>query len=223
MYEQLYPCAHCGGRPTVGYSQRVVARVGDPEFDYSVFGKDAGPPVLGDRMRRPPSAPQTEKLVCVHCADCGITTQWEPVGESEKAALDRCGVIWNRRLDRPRVEKGDVLDLIEKELGACDIPLVLDMLARNQGDWDERGPLFGKLAQRLVDATVVTIDTWPIAPVLEDAARFRKLVQLARWVDIDGERYVQFSRIHTPKEHQDCLFEDRISLAVDSMPDRDRW
>jgi len=223
MYEQLYPCDHCGGRGTVGFSQRVVAEIGQPGFDYGKFGRDAGPPKIGDVTPRPPFAPQTEKLACIHCADCGMSTPWVPIGSDEHAALNEAARIWNRRLARPQVTEGDLRDLIEKELGACDMQMVIDMLARNTEGWETRGPIFAMLAQRLVDASVSTIESWPIDPVLQDAARYRKLVQLAKWVDIDGERYVQFPKIPTPPEHDDCLFEDRIALAVDGMPDRDRW
>jgi hypothetical protein len=59
--------------------------------------------------------------------------------------------------------------------------------------------------------------------VLNDAARYRKLMQLAKWVDIDGERHIQFPKIPTPREHNDMLFDDRIAAAIDGMPDRDRW
>lgn len=223
MIEQLYPCDHCGGRPTFGYSQRVVAQIGDSAFDYSRFGRDAGPPILGDTMRRPLGVPQTERLVCIHCAGCGIQTQWEADGGDEKAAMMRCALVWNQRLNRPKVTPGDLRDLVEKELGACDSQFILDLLARSEGEWEEIGPIFKMLAQRLVDASVVTIDSWPIDPVLMDAARYRKLVQLAKWLDIDGGRYVSFPKIPTPREHANCLFEDRIAFAVDAMPDRNRW
>ncbi|MGF6537193.1 Lar family restriction alleviation protein [Paraburkholderia youngii] len=223
MYEQLYPCDHCGGRGTLGFSQRVVAETGSSPFDYGKYGRHAGPPVIGDVMPRPAFAPQTEKLVCIYCSDCGMSTPWLPVGKDEKSAMTRCAHIWNRRLSRPKITEGDLRDLVEKELGASDSQMVIDMLARNDEDWETRGPLFAMLAQRLVDATVSTIDSWPIDPVLKDAARYRKLVQLAKWVDIDGERYVQFPKIPSPSEHDQCLFEDRIALAVDAMPDRDRW
>jgi hypothetical protein len=152
-----------------------------------------------------------------------MSTPWIPIGSDESAAMDEAARIWNRRLARPKVTEGDLRDLIEKELGACDMQMVIDMLAHNTDDWETRGPIFAMLAQRLVDASVSTIESWPIDPVLQDAARYRKLVQLAKWVDIDGERYVQFPKIPTPPEHDDCLFEDRIALAVDGMPDRDRW
>ncbi|TDN59067.1 Lar family restriction alleviation protein [Paraburkholderia sp. BL10I2N1] len=226
MIEQLYPCDHCGGRPTVGRSQRLVEQDGAPAFDFSPFGRNAGPPKLGDVLPRPLSAPKTEKLVCIYCSVCGISTPWESVGEdgqNELAAKNRCAAIWNQRLNRPKVNPGDLRDLIEKELGACDAQLVLNLLARNDMDWAERGPIFAMLAQRIVDATAVTFETWPISPVLEDAARYRKLMQLAKWVEIDGERYAQFPKVPAPAEHADFLFEDRVAMAVDAMPDRDRW
>ncbi|WP_321882568.1 Lar family restriction alleviation protein [Burkholderia cepacia] len=223
MIEQLYPCEHCGGRPTVGRSQRLIDGDNNRLFDFSQFGRFGGPPRIGDVQARPPEAPQTEPLVCIYCTGCGMSTQWEAIGDDEAAAKDRCAETWNRRLSRAKATAEDLRNLIERELGACDTQLVLDMLSRVEGDWDEIGPIVKLLAQRLVDATVVTFDTWPIAPVLEDAARYRKLVQLAKWIEVDGQDYVQFPKIHSPNEHRDFLFEDRIAVAVDAMPDRDRW
>ncbi|SIT48732.1 conserved hypothetical protein [Paraburkholderia ribeironis] len=223
MYEQLYPCDHCGGRGTAGFSQRVVAEIGQAGFDYGRFGRHAGPPKIGDALTRPAYAPKTEKLACIYCADCGMTTPWIAVDNDEHAALDQCAKIWNQRLDRPKVTDGDLRDLIEKEVGACDAQMVINLLARNEGDWEARGPIFAMLAQRLVDAAISTNDCWPIQPLLNDAARYRKLMQLVKWVDIDGERYAQFPKIPTPGDHSDLVFEDRIALAVDGMPDRDRW
>lgn len=223
MIEQLYPCDHCGGRPAVGRSQRVIEQDGCPSFDFTPFGRNAGPPKLGDVLPRPLSAPTTEKLVCIYCQGCGMSTQWEPEGDDGNAALDRCARVWNSRLSRPKVTAGDLRDLVEKEVGAVDAQLILEMISRNDTDWTERGPVFAMLAQRVVDATVVTFDSWPIDPLLKDAGRYRKLIQLARWVDIDNDRYVQFPKIPTPPEHDNFLFEDRIALAVDAMPDRDRW
>jgi hypothetical protein len=223
MYEQLYPCDHCGGRGTAGFSQRVVADIGETGFDYGQFGRQAGPPKIGDTLARPAYAPKTEKLACIYCADCGMTTPWIAVGSDEHAALDQCAKIWNQRINRPKVEAGDLRALIEKEVGACDAQMVINMLSRNEEDWETRGPIFAMLAQRLVDAAISTNDCWPIEPLLNDAARYRKLMQLVKWVDIDGERYAQFPRIPTPAEHSDLVFEDRIALAVDAMPDRDRW
>ncbi|MGP8473775.1 Lar family restriction alleviation protein [Burkholderia sp. PR2] len=223
MLEQLYPCDHCGGRATIGRSQRLIDCPENRAFDFSQFGRFGGPPCLGDVLPRPPEAPLTEKLVCIHCTGCGLSTQWEPIGDDEIAAKTRCAETWNRRLSRPKAGENDLQTLVERELGACDAQLVLDLLSRAEGDWATLGPVFKMLAQRVVDAAVVTLDTWPISPVLEDAARYRKLVQLAKWVEIDGHDYVQFPKIPSPSEHMDFLFEDRIAMAVDAMPDRDRW
>ncbi|PVX85804.1 Lar family restriction alleviation protein [Paraburkholderia unamae] len=223
MYEQLIPCDHCGGRPKVGRSQRLLSKLPNPQYDYTEWGRLAGPPRIGDRMARPPEVPKTEPLVCIHCTECGMATPWEAEGRDEKAAMDRCGAVWNRRLNRPEADKSDLQRLVERELGAPDIPLVINLLSRAEGDWNELGPLFRMLAQRLVDATVTTIDSWPIDPVLNDAARFRKLAQLAKWIELEGERYVQFPEVYSPAEDQDLLFEDRIAAAIDLLPDRDRW
>jgi hypothetical protein len=223
MYEQLIPCDHCGGRPTVGRSQRLTSLLPDPEYDHTEWGRLAGPPKIGDRLPRPPEAPETEYLVCIYCAECGMQTTWERVEPNEKTAMDRCGAIWNRRINRPETGKCELQRLVEREIGTPDIPAVLDLLSRTTGNWDEMGPMFAMIARRLVDATVVMFDSWPIDPVLNDAARYRKLMQLAKWVEMEGERYVELPRVYSPTEHDDLLFEDRIAAAIDSMPDRDRW
>ena len=152
MIEQLYPCDHCGGRATLGRSQRVVEQDGYPAFDFTAFGRFSGPPKVGDVLARPLSAPLTEKLVCIYCSGCGMSTPWEPIGDDENTARDRVATIWNQRVNRPKVTAGDIRDLIEKELGAVDAQLVIGMLARNDTDWAERGPIFAMLAQRIVDA-----------------------------------------------------------------------
>jgi len=225
MYEQLIPCDHCGGRPTVGRSQRLTSFLPDPTYDLTEWGRLAGPPRIGDRLPRPPEAPQTEHLVCIYCADCGMQTPWEAVEPDERTAMNRVGELWNRRLNRPETEKNDLQRLVEREIGAPDIPAVLDLLSRTTGNWDEMGPIFAKIARRLIDATIVTFDGWPIDPVLNDAARYRKLVQLAKWIRIDGERYAEFPRIYSPSGDGDdeLLFEQRLAVAIDSLPDRDRW
>ncbi|MCX5545506.1 Lar family restriction alleviation protein [Paraburkholderia sp. CNPSo 3076] len=223
MYEQLIPCDHCGGRPTVGRSQRVISDAPDPWFDRTRWGRFGGPPAIGDMMMRPPEAPKTERVVCIYCAECGMQTPWTACEEDDTAARNSVAEIWNRRVNRPEASKTDLQRLAEREIGTSDIPAVLDLLSRTKGDWEQMGPLFAMLARRLVDATVVTFDSWPIDPVLNDAARYRKLVQLTKWVDIDGERYVQFPKVYTHPEDRDRLFEDVIASAVDSLPDRDRW
>ncbi|OBR54075.1 Lar family restriction alleviation protein [Paraburkholderia tropica] len=223
MYEQLVPCDHCGGRPTVGRSQRLISPCPDPIYDPSRWGRFAGPPRIGDTAMRPPEAPATEPIVCIYCGECGMQTPWEPCAEDDTGARNTVAHIWNRRLNRPEADKTDLQRLVERELGTIDIPAIIELISRLEGDWSELGPAIKMIARRLVDATVVTFDSWPIDPVLNDAARYRKLVQLTKWVDIDGERYVQFPKVYTHPEDRDRLFEDLIASAVDSLPDRDRW
>ena len=223
MYEQLIPCDHCGGRPTVGRSQRLTSFLPDPTYDCTQWGRLAGPPRIGDTLPRPPEAPKTEHLVCIYCAECGMQTPWEAIEPNERAAMNRVGELWNRRLNRPEAEITDVQRLVEREIGVPDIPAVLDLLSRTKGNWDEMGPVFAMLARRLIDATIVTFDGWPIEPVLHDAARYRKLVQLVKWIQIEGQRYAEFPRIFSPSEDGELLFEDRLAVAIDSLPDRDRW
>lgn len=223
MYEQLVPCDHCGGRPTIGRSQRLISPCPDPIYDPSRWGRLAGPPRIGDQAMRPPEAPATEPIVCIYCDGCGMQTPWQPCAEDDTAARNAAGEIWNRRINRPEAGKSDLQRLVERELGTTDIPAVIELISRLEGDWSELGPLMKMIARRLVDATVVTFDSWPIDPVLNDAARYRKLVQLAKWVEIEGERYAQFPKVYTQREHLDMLYEDAIAAAVDTLPDRDRW
>ncbi len=48
------------------------------------------------------------------------------------------------------------------------------------------------LAQKIVDGKITMRDFWPIDPVLIDAARYRTLRQLAKFVYTDGVASVQF-------------------------------
>lgn len=224
MTDELFPCAHCGGNWCFGWSQRVIGRPSRPQLDLSKWGTGAGRAlIMGDIEPRPPEDPPTEQVVCIACEECGMQTPWEPVGNDKNAALDRAGIIWNTRFNRPAATKGDLLDLSRKEISAVDIPYILDLLARTTEDWDTRGPIFAMLAQKVVDSKITMRDFWPVDPVIKDAARFRTLVQLAKFVYIDGIASVQFPRIPATGGDDDCSFETRISAAVDDLPERSRW
>ena len=226
MTDELFPCAHCNGPFRIGYSQRVKATIGEKEFDYSRYGRNfEGPPLLGDTARRPPSAPQTERLVCIYCPDpdCGMQTPWVPVGDDEDAAMTKAGRIWNRRFNRPPATEGDLLDMVRKELSVLDSPFVMDLLARNTEDWETRGPLFSMLAQKISDSTINMSDFWPIDPILHDASRYRRLVQHVKFIYIHGVESVQFPRIPGRPNIEHCPFEKRIAAAVDDLPPRNAW
>jgi len=152
-----------------------------------------------------------------------MQTPWQTVDDDKHAALERAGKIWNTRCDRPVATEGDVLDLIRKEISAIDAPFVLDLLSRTTEDWETRGPLFAMLAQKIVDSKITMRDYWPVDPVLIDAARYRKLAQLAKFVYLDTVASVQFPRIPATGGEDERSFEDRVAAAVDDLPDRNRW
>ncbi|WP_345817754.1 hypothetical protein AAGS40_29490 (plasmid) [Paraburkholderia sp. PREW-6R] len=58
--------------------------------------------------------------------------------------------------------------------------------------------------------------------LLDDAARYRKLQQMARFVYIDGVASVRFPRIPATGGDEQCSFENRVSAAVDNLADRNR-
>ena len=224
MTDQLFPCAHCGGNWSFGWSQRVIGTRSKPALDFSQIGTGAGRAlIMNDTERRPPSEPPTEAVCCIVCEDCGMQTPWFSIGDDKNAALDQAGKIWNQRLNRPAATDGDLLDLIRKEVSPVDAPYVLDLLARTEGDWETRGPIFAMLAQKIVDGKITARDFWPVDPVLIDAARYRTLQQLARFVYIDGVPSVQFPRIPATGGDEECSFETRVSAAVDDLPQRSRW
>jgi hypothetical protein len=85
-----------------------------------------------------------------------------------------------------------------------------------------QGPLFA-LAQKVMDGKITARDFWPIDPVLIDAARYRTLQRLARFVYIDDVPPVQFPRIPATGGDEERSFEDRAAAAVDDLPERSRW
>jgi len=227
MIEQLLACAHCSGNPRIGRSQRFATPQSERKYDYRIFGDlgDNGPPRNGDHLPRPPEMPTVVQLRKIYCIDCEMGTEWEEVrdGESEYAALERVGARWNTRVGRPTYEHDDVRALINKEIGAPDMQLIISIMAATTQNWEERGPILQALAQRLSDATETSRDIWPIEPTLKDAARFRKLAQLVKMVYVDDEPFIQFPCIAAKLEYRELAWEDRVANSVDDLPDRDRW
>jgi hypothetical protein len=210
MYEQLLPCDHCGGVPHVGRSLVPAATFSSEHSDES-----------SEESSHPP---QSEERVRIYCGSCGMSTEWERVEHlDEMSALNRCAMIWNRRVDRTPTTSGSLEELINKEVGPLDSQLVLSAIANNTEDWEERGPTFAKLARRISDSIVTSRDFWPVTPVLTDAARYRKLMQMVRFVYIDGIPHLHFPTIPADPNLNDIAFEIRVADAIDNLPDRDRW
>jgi hypothetical protein len=151
-----------------------------------------------------------------------MQTPWIAIGDDRHAALEKAGAIWNARTRRPPAKEGDLLKLIRKEVSALDAPFLINLLARTEGGWEKRGPIFAMLAAKIVDSKITLSDFWPVDTVLNDAARYRKLQQLAKRVYIDGIASIQFPRIPATGGDEGS-FENSVNLAVDDLPDRNRW
>lgn len=223
MTDELFPCDHCGGSWAFGFSQRVIGRPSTPERDFSRLGDSrARAPAMHDLEPRSLYDAPSEKICCIFCEECGMQTPWIPIGSDRHAALDKAGEIWNARTRRPKAKEGDLLKLVRKEISAIDAAYLIDLLSRNEDDWENRGPIFGMIAKKIADSKITMSENWPIDTVLNDAARYRKLQQLARRIYIDGIASVQFPRIPATGGDEGN-FENSVNLAVDDLPDRNRW
>ncbi|TCK32511.1 restriction alleviation protein Lar [Paraburkholderia sp. BL8N3] len=221
MTDELFPCDHCGGGWAFGFSQRTIGRPSAPEKDFSRLDRGRAPAMHDMEARSPYDAP-TEKVCCIYCEECGMQTPWIPTGSDRHAALDKAGEIWNARTRRPKAKEGELLKLVRKEISAVDAAFLIDLLARNEEDWEKRGPVFGTIAKKIADSKITMSDYWPVDTVLNDAARYRKLQQLAKRIYIDGIASIQFPRIPATGGDEGN-FENSVNLAVDDLPDRNRW
>ncbi|WP_250537125.1 Lar family restriction alleviation protein [Caballeronia sp. AZ10_KS36] len=221
MTDELFPCDHCGGKWSFGFSQRLVGRPSAPERDFARLGNSLAPPMQDMEPRSPYDVPY-EKVCCIFCEECGMQTPWIPIGNDRYAALDKAGEIWNARMRRPKATEGDLLQLVRKEVSAVDDAYLIDLLSRNEDDWEKRGPIFQMLAKKIADSKITMSEFWPVDTVLRDAARYRKLQQLAKRIYIDGIASVQFPRIPATGGDEGN-FENSVNEAVDDLPDRNRW
>jgi hypothetical protein len=215
MFEKLYPCPCCGGVPKVGRSDQVIEEE-----------EQSGSPL---RIRAIPlrlvQPPLVREVVRIVCASCGLATRWIPIENgNENAALDEAGHLWNTRTDRVPIQTGSLEDLIQNEVNSDDLSYVLALTANTDTEWETRGPILAKLAQRLIDATIVTREWWPITPTLEDACRYRKLVSHSSFKEnACGPDSVVFGPVTLSDETRTHAYEHRIAAAVDALPDRERW
>ena len=111
------------------------------------------------------------KEAVIVCTQCGIGTPPVQIGTSKEAAYDELALIWNRPVD---------------------IPMLLDAIARNAMDWETRGPIFAAMAAQLSRPASPAAAEVPMATVLEDAGRYRKLVRLAKVIYVDGRPWIRF-------------------------------
>jgi hypothetical protein len=221
MTDELFPCDHCGGKWAFGFSHRLLKRPSAPARDY-LTSEPSFAPEMNDLEARSLFAIPQEQVCCIYCEECGMQTPWFAIGNDRHAALNKAGEVWNARTRRPKAKEGDLLKLVRKEISAMDAAYLITLLSRNEEDWEKRGPIFGMIAKKIVDSKITLSDFWPVEPVLNDAARYRKLQQMAKRIYIDGIASIQFPRIPATGGDEGC-FENSVNLAVDDLPDRNRW
>lgn len=215
MIEKLYPCPCCGGVPKSNRYSQVIEEENQSDSPLRIRAVQL-------RLVQPQLTRETVRIVC---GSCGLATRWIAIVDAnENAALDECGRLWNTRTDRVPVQTGSLDELIENEINGDDISYFLALVARNDSEWETRGPILAKLAQRLIDAVIVEREWWPITPTLEDACRYRKLVSHARREEnADRPDAVVFPPITLANDTRTYAHEDRVAAAVDELPDRERW
>jgi hypothetical protein len=163
------------------------------------------------------------KMVRLFCKTCLISTSKIPYGADRNVALAQLVQTWNTRPNRTPTEEGSILDLINKEVNAVDTPLVLELIARNEQDWESRGPLLAALAAKCIDSSLAYSEWWPVETLIKDAARYRKLLQRVRFETVGSKRLLQFTPIETAEPEDHCSHDALVGLTIDELPDRNRW
>ncbi|GAB7544188.1 hypothetical protein [Cupriavidus basilensis] len=131
----------------------------------------------------------------IACTGCGITTPPQSLDASRDQAFTVLRGIWNTRV-RPRpTEQHELSAIIRKELSTSDLGTVLALIARNEDNWTERGPLFAALATKLLQPEPMLQELIPAETLLKDACRYRKLMRRARVIQIDGRPWIHIEPI----------------------------
>jgi hypothetical protein len=163
-------------------------------------------------------------MVRLHCQSCFISTPKIPYTQDRNVALTELVTIWNARPNRIPTTQGSIEDLVNKEIKAIDTPFVMELLARNTEDWETRGPLLAMLAAKCIDSGMAYSDWWPAEPVIKDAERFRKLLATGKIYTIERKKTLRFPPIDVVEpEDELCGYDTLAYLAIDALPDRDRW
>jgi hypothetical protein len=78
-------------------------------------------------------------------------------------------------------------------------------------------------AAKCIDSSLAWNDYWPIDMVVNDASRFRKLLQLGSFYTIEGKRTLRFEPIDAAATDEPMTYEPAACASIDALPDRDRW
>ena len=131
----------------------------------------------------------------IACTGCGITTPPQSLDAGRDQAFTVLRGIWNTRV-RPRpTEQHELSAIIRKELSTSDLGTVLALIARNEDNWTERGPLFAALATKLLQPEPMLQELIPAQTLLRDASRYRKLMRRAKVIQIDGRPWIHIEPI----------------------------
>ncbi len=132
------------------------------------------------------------KEAVIVCTQCGIGTPPVQIVTTKEAAYDELALVWNRRIEYRPTDQHELASIARRQLMPVDIPMLLDTIARNTVDWETRGPIFAALAAQLARPVPPGTAEVPMATVLEDAGRYRKLVRLAKVIYVDGRPWIRF-------------------------------
>ncbi|MDO3615414.1 Lar family restriction alleviation protein [Ralstonia pseudosolanacearum] len=132
------------------------------------------------------------KEAVIVCTQCGMGTPPVQIGTTKEAAFEELAEIWNRRVEYRPTDEHELASIARRELTPADIPMLLDAIARNTIDWETRGPMFAALAAQVTRPVAPGAAEVPMATVLADAGRYRKLVRLAKVIYVDGRPWIRF-------------------------------
>ncbi|KAI3611771.1 hypothetical protein D8I24_0029 (plasmid) [Cupriavidus necator H850] len=129
------------------------------------------------------------------CTGCGISTPPQSLDTGRDQAFAILSGIWNTRVRPHPTEQHELAVIVRKELTSSDLGMVLALIARNEADWDTRGPLFAAMAEKLLQPEPFLQELMPAEALLRDASRYRKLMRRAKLIQIDGRPWVHIEPI----------------------------
>ncbi|WP_223999933.1 hypothetical protein [Cupriavidus pinatubonensis] len=160
------------------------------------------------------------------CTGCGMSTPPQSIDDGYDQAHAVLRGIWNTRVTLRPTAQHELSGIVRRELSSSDLGTVLALIARNEDNWEERGPLFAAMAEKLLQPEPFLQDLVPAETLLRDADRYHKLMRRARLVQIDGRPWVHIEPIDAlPATVSEELFggtiilEEFLARALDCAPE----
>lgn len=162
----------------------------------------------------------------ITCTGCGISTPPESIESGHDQAHAVLRGIWNTRLTPRPTDQHELSAIVRTELSSSDLGTVLALIARNDEDWETRGPLFAAMAEKLLQPEPFLQELVPAEALLKDASRYRKLMRRAKLIHIDGRPWVHIEPIDalpaTVSEELlggTIILEEFLARVLDTTPD----